>query len=174
MAKTRQQKEQAVAELKDKFSRAKSAVFTQVAGYTMSDADELRQTAKEEGLDIMVAKKTLMKIAAEEAGVTDLDPKALEGSVLVTLGYDDEVAPARVMAKFLKDREQMQILAGVLEGKGVEASMVLSLSKLPSKDELLAKLVGSINAPVSGFVGVLNANLRDFVGVLNAIQEKKA
>ncbi|MBU0531581.1 50S ribosomal protein L10 [Patescibacteria group bacterium] len=174
MAKTRQQKEEAVAELTDKFSRAKSAVFTQVAGFTMSDADELRQTAKDEGLDIMVAKKTLMKIAADSAGITDLDPKALEGSVLVTIGYDDEVAPARVMAKFLKTREQMQFLAGVLEGKGVGADMVLSLSKLPSKDELRAKVVGSINAPVSGFVGVLNGNLRNLVGVLSAIGESKS
>jgi len=174
MAKTKQQKEEIVARLTDKFGRAKSAVFTKADGFTMSDADELRKTAKDEGLDIMIAKKTLMKLSADQAGVEGVDPKALEGSVLVTFGYDDEVAPARVMAKFIKERETMNILAGVLEGKGVEADMVLSLSKLPSKEDLLAKVVGSINAPVSGFVGVLNANLRNLVGVLSAISEKKA
>ncbi len=173
MAKTRQQKEEAVADLTEKFSKARSAVFTQVAGYTMADADELRKAAKEEGLDVLIAKKTLMKLAIEKAGVKDFDPRALEGSVLVTLGYEDEVAPARVMAAFLKGREQMQILAGVLEGEGVDSDLVLNLSRLPSKEELLAKVVGSINAPVSGFVGVLNANLRNLVGVLSAIGESK-
>jgi large subunit ribosomal protein L10 len=174
MPKTKEQKEQIVAELTEKLQRSKSAVFTQVSGYTMDDANELRKQAKENDLEVMVAKKTLLEIAVKNAGVQGLNPRELEGSVLTTFGFSDEIAPARVMAKFAKDREGLEMLAGVLEGEGVDAAMVKSLSALPSKEELLAKLVGSINAPVSGFVGVLNANLRNVVGVLNAIKESKA
>ncbi len=174
MAKTKAQKEQMVADLTDKLGQAKSVVFTQAFGYTMDDANELRKQAKEENLEIMITKKTLLDRAAKDAGVKGLDARALEGSVLTTFGYGDEVAAARVMAKFIKGRDEMNFLAGVLEGKGVDAEMMMTLSRLPSKDELLAKLVGSINAPVSGFVGVLNANLRNVVGVLNAIKESKA
>jgi len=173
MAKTREQKEQMVKDLTDKLGQAKSVVFTQAYGYTMNDANALRETAKKEGLEITVTKKTLLDLASKNAGVEGMDARSLEGSVLTTFGFEDEVAPARVMAKFLKDRDDMKILAGILEGKAVDAEMVLSLSKLPSKEELLAKLVGSINAPVSGFVGVLNGNLRNLVGVLKAIEEVK-
>ncbi len=174
MAKTREQKEQMVQDLTDKLGQAKSVVFTQAYGYTMNDANALRETAKKEGLEITVTKKTLLDLASKNAGVEGMDARSLEGSVLTTFGFEDEVAPARVMAKFLKGRDDMKILAGILEGKAVDAEMVLNLSKLPSKEELLAKVVGSINAPVSGFVGVLNANLRNVVGVLNAIKESKA
>lgn len=174
MAKTREQKEVIVTDLTDKFGNMKSAVFTAVSGYTMDDANELRKEAKEQGLDVLIAKKTLLSLAAEKAGLKGLDPKVLEGSVLTMIGYEDEVAPARVMAKFIKDREGMAILAGFLEGEAVTDEMIMSLAKLPSKDELLAKMVGSINAPVSGFVGVLGANLRNLVGVLGAIEKTKA
>jgi len=174
MAKTKEQKEQIVADLTDKLQKSKSAVFTQVSGFTMDDANELRKEAKENDLEVMIAKKTLLEIAVKNAGVKGLNPRELEGSILTTFGYSDEIAPARVMAKFAKGREGLVMLAGVLEGEGVDAAMVKSLSALPSKEELLAKLVGSINAPVSGFVGVLNANLRNLVGVINAIKESKA
>ncbi|MFH1142813.1 MAG: 50S ribosomal protein L10 [Candidatus Uhrbacteria bacterium] len=173
MPKTKEQKEQIVADLTDKLQKSKSAVFTQISGYTMEDANELQQTAKENDLEVIIAKKTLLEIAVKNAGIQGLNPSELEGSILTTFGYSDEIAPARIMAKFAKGRVGLQMLAGVLEGKGVDATMVKSLSVLPSRDELLAKLVGSINAPVSGFVGVLNANLRNLVGVINAIKESK-
>ena len=174
MAKTREQKETIVADLSDKLGSMKSAVFTSVSGYTMEDANELRKQAKEQGLDVLVAKKTLLSLAVEKAGLKGLDPKVLEGSILTMIGHEDEVAPARIMAKFAEDRDGINILAGYLEGEAVTSEMIMSLAKLPSKEELLAKLVGSINAPVSGFVGVLNANLRNLVGVLNAIEKTKA
>lgn len=173
MAKSRQQKEQVVSEVTDMFKRMKSAVFTQINGYTMDDANALRAISKKENMKVFVAKKTLLKLAAKEANIEGLAPRELEGSILTMIGFGDEVTPAKTMAKFLKDREKMSISAGVLEGKFIDASMVKSLAKLPSKQQLLGQLVGTLNAPVSGFVNVLAGNLRGLVTVLNAIKESK-
>lgn len=172
MPKTRAQKAEIVAELSDKFGRMKSAVFTSISGYTMPDADKLRTKGREQGVEVIVAKKTLLGRAIKDAGL-NVDLSQFEGSVLTTFGFNDEVAPAKMMAEFLKERETMKILGGVLEGKMVDAASIKTLSKLPGKQELLAKVVGSLNAPVSGFVNVLAGNLRGLVTVLNAVKDKK-
>lgn len=173
MPKTKQQKEQMVQELADKLGRIKSAVFTQVSGYTMDDANELRAKGREQGIELSITKKTLLVRALEKAGVK-LDKSQLEGSILTSFGYEDEVGPAKIMAEYAKDREGVELIGGVLEGNFVEADSVKALSKLPSKQELLAKVVGSLNAPVSGFVNVLSGNLRGLVNVLNAVKDSKA
>lgn len=174
MAKTRQQKEQVVTEVTDMFKQMKSAVFTQINGYTMEDANNLRAISKKENMKVFVAKKTLLKLAAAEAKIEGLAPRDLEGSILTMISFADEVAPAKTMAKFLKDREKMSIAAGVLEGKFIDASMVTRLAKLPTKQQLLGQLVGTLQAPVSGFVNVLAGNLRGLVTVLNAVKNSKS
>ena len=173
MAKTRQQKETTVAELTDIFSRAKSAVFVSIAGYTMDDANALRAEAKKNDMAVFVAKKSLLSLAAKAANIDGASLRELDGSILTMVGFGDEITPAKTMAKFLKDREKMSIVAGILENKLVDAAVVKSLSKLPSKHELLGRLVGSLNAPVSGFVNVLAGNLRGLMTVLSAIKDKK-
>lgn len=173
MPKTKQQKEQMVKELADKLGRIKSAVFTQVTGYTMDDADALRAKGREQGVELSITKKTLLVRALEKAGI-QLEKSQLEGSVLTSFGYDDEVSPAKIMAEYAKNHEGVELIGGILEGNYVAADSVDALSKLPSKQELLAKLVGSLNAPASGFVNVLSGNLRKLVYALNAIKEQKA
>jgi large subunit ribosomal protein L10 len=173
MPKTRAQKSQIVDELSDKLSRMKTAVFTSVCGYTMEDASSLREKGRKVGVELLVAKKTLLTRALEQSGFT-LGKDDLAGSILTTFGFDDEVAAAKLMAEFAKDRETISIVGGILEGRFVNAQSVQQLATLPSRDELLAKLVGSLNAPISGFVNVLAGNLRKFVYVLTAIKEAKA
>lgn len=173
MPKTRVQKEEIVAEMADKLSRIKSAVFTSISGYTMEDANTLREKGQTQGIELAVAKKTLLARALEQQGYTFAKGE-LDGSILTTLGYDDEVSAAKLMATFAKDREGIRIVGGILEGRLVDAAAVNQLASLPSKEELLAKLVGSLNAPVSGFVNVLAGNLRGLVYALNAIKESKA
>ncbi|KKW32601.1 MAG: 50S ribosomal protein L10, partial [Candidatus Uhrbacteria bacterium GW2011_GWA2_52_8d] len=97
----------------------------------------------------------------------------LEGSILTTIGFDDEVAAAKLIAEFAKDRETIQILGGILEGKFVGSDAIKQLATLPSREQLLAMLVRSLNAPISGFVHVLAGNLRSLVYVLNAIRAAK-
>lgn len=174
MAKTRQQKEAIVSALAEKFAKMKGASFSQVSGFTMNQADELRKEASERGVEVLIAKKPLLALAAKEAGVQDLDPASFEGSILTAISYDDEVAAAKLIKDFLKDKESLDLFAGVLEGKGIDAEAVNHLASLPSKEELLAKLVGSLNAPVSGFVNVLAGNLRGLVTALDAIRNQKA
>ncbi len=173
MPKTRAQKEEIVSELAGHFGGMKAAVFTQISGFTMEDADKLRSKGRESGVTSFVAKKTLLVRALKEAGI-DAPMDGLQGSILTSVGTQDEVSAAKLVAAFIKDREAMKMVGGVLEGKLVDGKAVKVLSTLPSKQELLAKLVGTLNAPVSGFVNVLAGNLRGLVTVLGAVKDKKA
>lgn len=173
MPKTRAEKAQIIEDLSGKLGSMKTAVFTSVSGYTMDDANALREKGQEAGVEILIAKKTLLVRALEKNGF-EVSKADLSGSILTTFGYDDEVAAAKLMAEFAKDREEITIVGGILEGQFVGTDAVQQLATLPSKEELLAKVVGSINAPVSGFVNVLAGNLRQFVYALNAIKEAKA
>tara|TARA_B100001123_G_C14982953_1_gene896387 strand:- start:159 stop:683 length:525 start_codon:yes stop_codon:yes gene_type:complete len=172
MAITREQKEQIVADLTNKFKEMKAASFSTVSGFTMNDANELRQKAAESNVDVFIAKKTLLTIALKNAGL-EIDDALLSGSILTTVSYDDEVGAAKLVDTFDKDGETLSFAGGVLEGAVISADQVKALAKLPGREELLAKMVGSINAPVSGFVNVLAGNLRGLVTVLDAIKDQK-
>jgi len=173
MPKTKQQKEEAIKVLTDNIKNAKSVVFANFQGLKVSESEELRQKCREQNIGIVASKKTLVKKALADAGF-DVDTKSFEGGVSALFGLEDEVAPAQVLSNFAKDHEVVSFFGGVLEGNFIDADKVTELSKLPSKKELYAKLVGSINAPVSGFVNVLAGNLRGLVNVLNAVKDAKA
>lgn len=173
MPKTRQKKEEVVKDLTEKVKKAKSLVFVNFDGLKVKEVEELRQTFRKENIEYLVAKKTLMNIAFKDAGIENFDAKEFEKEVATVIGYEDEVAPARMVEKFSKDHEALKSVGGVLEGKFVDRAKVVELSKLPSREELLAKVVGSINAPVSGFVNALAGNLRNLVYVLDAIKSSK-
>ncbi len=138
----------------------------------MEDADKLRAKAAEKQVEVFVAKKTLIARAAQEAGI-EISMDKLEGSVLTAVSFGDEVSAAKLLKDLSKEREFMKLLAGVLEGRFMSQAEVMQLASLPTKHELLSKMVGSLNAPVSGFVNVLAGNLRGLVTVLGAIKEKK-
>lgn len=173
MPKTRQEKEAIVDELTEKFKEAKSATFSTVSGFTMPQADELRARAREAGVEVFIAKKTLLSLAAEKAGVKNFDSESLEGSILTSMS-GDEVSAAKVVNDFTKEFETLTFVGGVLEGESISIDEVNKLASLPSKEELLAKMVGSLNAPISGFVNVLAGNMRGLVNVLNALKDSKA
>ncbi|PJE76389.1 50S ribosomal protein L10 [Candidatus Uhrbacteria bacterium CG10_big_fil_rev_8_21_14_0_10_48_16] len=173
MPKTRAQKSEIVDELAQKLTSMKSVVFTSVAGYTMEDANTLREKGREVGVELLIAKKSLLVRALENNGFT-ISKDDLEGSILTTFGFDDEVAAAKLMAEFAKDRDSISIVGGILEGQFVGTEAIQQLATLPSREQLLAQLVGTLNAPISGFVNVLAGNLRKFVYVLDAIKEAKA
>jgi len=173
MAKTRQQKEKTLSDLVDKIKKSKSMVFVNFEKLKVKEAEGLRKDFRQENVEYLVAKKTLLKLAFKEAGLSDIDPKSFDKSVGTAFGLTDEVAPARVAVNFAKQHEALFAFGGILEGKFVNRDKILELAMLPSRDELLAKVVGSIKAPVSGFVNVLAGNLRGLVYVLNAIKESK-
>ncbi|MFA5188084.1 MAG: 50S ribosomal protein L10 [Patescibacteria group bacterium] len=173
MPKTKDQKKKIIENLTDKFKSFKSLVFTDYKGLTVKEASDLKRLCKKEGIEYLVAKKTLITKALEKAGLTDMNVKNLQGNIALVIGFEDEIAPAKITANFAKTHEALKMLGGIMESKFIDLAQVVALSKIPSKAELLAKLVGSINAPVSGFVNVLAGNLRGLVQVLNSIKEQK-
>ncbi len=182
MPKTKAQKAEIVAKVADRLKRMKAAAFSQVSGYTMADADKLRVKAAEQNVEVFITKRTLLALAAKEAGIEGMDANGMEGSILTAVGYADEVSAAKLLKELAtskkfesKDKSlTMQLVAGILEGRFVNAEEVGRLAALPSRQQLLGQLVGTLNAPVSGFVNVLAGNLRGLVTVLGAIKEKKA
>ncbi|OGY45937.1 MAG: 50S ribosomal protein L10 [Candidatus Buchananbacteria bacterium RIFCSPHIGHO2_02_FULL_38_8] len=173
MAKTKQQKQEAVKSYTEKLKKAKGLVFANFDGLKVKEIEELRKKCREKGIDYIVAKKTLMKLALNEAGIESIDPKTFDKGVASVFGYEDEVVSAKIIGEFSKKHEALKPIGGILEYRFIDVSKVLELSKLPSRQELLAKVVGSMAAPVSGFVNVLAGNLRNLVGVLSAIKEIK-
>ena len=174
MAKTKAQKVVIFNDLKEKLDKSKSVVLTSFDSLTVGDNNDLRQKLREQDSEYLVVKKTILCLVLEKMGFKDTDIKKFKGKMAAVFGYVDEVAPAKVIADFQKEhKDTLDFVGGILENKLISAEEVEKLSKLPSKNELYAKLVGSINAPVSGFVNVLAGNLRGLVNVLKAVQETK-
>lgn len=174
MAKTKEQKEEILKGLKDKISRSKSVVFTSFDKLGVKDNEDLRNKLKAENSEYLVAKKTLLDLAFKDSKVENLNIKDFKGKIAAVFGYEDEVAPAKIVSEFKKQSEDtIQFIGGILEDKFLEKEEVEALAKIPSKQELYAKIVGSINAPISGFVNALAGNLKNLVYVLKAIEEKK-
>ena len=175
MPKTKLQKQEILRTLEKKIKKAKSIVFTEFNSLGVKDNEELRNNLREADSEYMVAKKTLFDIAFKEEKIEDLDIKSFEGKIAAIFGYKDEVAPAKIVDEFQnKNEEKIKLVAGILENKFLNTAEVTALAKLPSKEELYARIVGSLNAPISGFVNVMAGNIRGLVNVLKAIEEKKA
>lgn len=172
MPKTKEQKQEALKVVQDKLKDSKATVFSSDTGSNVKTIEELRKELKDNDAEYLVIKKTLLKKAIENMGETDqLD--SLNGSVAVTFSYNDEVSGAKILNKYAKGSEVLNLGGGILENAFIVPEMVKKLATLPSKEELLARLVGTLNSPLSGFVGVLSGTTRNFVGVLNAIKDKK-
>ena len=173
MAKTKQQKEQTLQDLTSALQNAKSAVFANFQGLKVTESDELRSLCRAQHISCVASKKTLLKKALSNLKL-EVDTKSFGGGVAVMLDNADEVAPAKLVAEFAKKHEVVALFGGLLEGTYLGLDEITALSKVPGKQELLGRLIGSINAPVSGFVNVLAGNLRNLVGVLNNIKQSKA
>ena len=153
MQHTKQQKEAVVAEVTRKIKDSKALVFANYKGVTVKDITTIRKELRKSGSSWQVLKKTLLNIALKNAGVV-VDARALDGQVGVAFSHD-EVAAAKVIADFQKANKDvsLSIEGGALGSKALSADEVKALSKLPSQDELRARLVGTLQAPIAGFVG---------------------
>lgn len=168
----RPEKASKVAELKDLLTASKGIVLVNYCGLTVAEDTELRAKMREAGVKYMVAKNTFIRIAAKEAGIEGLD-SVLEHNTALAFSAEDPVAPAKILNDFSKDHEALELKAGVLDGKVIAVDEVKALAELPSREELLAKLVGSMQAPISGLVNVLQGTIRNFVYTLEAVRQKK-
>ncbi|MBT4849519.1 50S ribosomal protein L10 [Candidatus Parcubacteria bacterium] len=174
MAKSKEQKKEILAVIKDKMAKSKSVVFSSDTGLNVKTVEEMRKDLRENGAEYLVTKKTLLKKATKDFGDSEA-VNDLSGSVAMVLSYEDEIAGAKIVNKYVKsNKETLAFGGGILENEFILADKVKQLALLPSREELLAKLVGSINSPLSGLVGVLNGVQRNFVGVLSAIKDQKS
>ena len=171
---TKQQKKEIINDLTDKLSKQKVVIFSDYTGLTVNQAQELRSQLRENNIDYKVAKKTLIDLSLEKAGFKDIKIRNLAGQVCLIFGYDDEILPAKLVFNFSKKNEALKIMAGLVNGEYMESEAMISLAKLPSKQELLAKLVGSFTSPISGFCNALQFNIRKLVYTLNSLKESKA
>lgn len=170
---TKEKKQAILQDLTDRFAKSKSLVFLGFQGFTVKDTTELRRKLRAEGVDYTVAKKTLIKKGMESVNIQGTEKFAPEGSIAVIIGYDDEIAPARIAKDFGKTNDKVKILGGVMNSEVIGAKEMNTIASLPSKEQLRGQLVYTINAPVSGFVNLLAGNVRSLMNVLNAVAEKQ-
>lgn len=170
MAITRQKKETQVAELAELLAKAKMTAFAAYPGVSVKELQSLRRSARESGVSIKVVKNRLVKIAlSKNDALKNVDTTILKGQLLYAIGLEDEVAPAKVLAKFAKENENLVLLGGInSEGNLLEQADIRHLASLPSKEQLRSILVGTLAAPLSGFVNVVAGNVRGVLNVLNA------
>lgn len=166
-------KEQVVAELAEKLAATKAVFLADYRGLDVEQVNKLRGELREANVDYRVVKNTLLRLAAKGTGAECLSD-GLAGPTAIAIAGDDPVAPAKILADYAKSNNKFELKAGALEGKVLSIADIQALAELPSREELLAKMLGSINAPVSNFVGVLAAIPRSLVQVLGAIKDQKA
>lgn len=169
----RKDKAAIVADLKERMRRARVIVLSDYRGLTVAEMTALRRKVRESGAQILVAKNTLARLAAREAGITDLEP-LLKGPTAIAFGYEDEVSLGKLMTQFQKEYKTFELKGGVLQGQVMSAEGVQRLADLPSREALLAQVTGGFNAPLYGLVNVLQGNIRKLVYALEAVREKKA
>ena len=175
MPKSIQEKQEMVQNLKDKYDKAKSVVFISFDGLTVHENESLRRELEGEGGEYVVAKKTLLDKALEGKQVENYNTaKDMEGKMATVFSFEDEVAAAKVVDKYQQSSGKVQFVGGILNDRFLTADEMNNLAKVPGKQELYAKLVGSLNAPISGFVNVMAGNIRGLAQVLKAIEEKKS
>lgn len=170
---TLKQKREVVNGISEKMKAAKAMVFTDYRGLTVQQDTELRSALRKAGVDYKVVKNTLTRFAANENGLEGLDT-FFNGPTAMASSDSDPVAPAKVLSEYAKKYDKLELKVGVLEGKIIDVNGIKALAELPSRDVLIARVLGGFNAPISGFVNVLNGNIRGLAVALNAIAEQKA
>ena len=167
---TKEKKQEIIKDLADKFSRQKSVVFFDYTGLKVNQAQKLRGKLREEEIDCQASKKTLIGLALKKAGLKGIDAKNLPGQIGLVFGYKDEVMPAKILYDFSKENENIKILSGFAQEEYLENEAIMGLAKLPSKQELLSRLVGSVSSPLSGLVNVLRGNLRGLIHIFKNLK----
>ncbi len=165
-------KTQKVEELRDLLQDAKCIILNDFTGLNVADISDLRRLCRENGVIYRVIKNTLAKRSFRALGLEEIEP-LLEGPIAIAVSMDDEITPAQILKKFADDYELPQFKGGYVAGRVYSAEEVTRLASLPSRDILLAQVVGTFQGPMRGLVTCLGASLRNLVYVLKAISEKK-
>jgi large subunit ribosomal protein L10 len=170
----KEKKNEVVAALQEKLGRAEFNILTDFKGLKVAEFTQLRRELKEAGGELAVVKNTLLKLAAGDSTTASLE-NFLVGPTAIVLGYQNPVEIAKIVAKYAKDKPDNFILkAGVLGQSVLTDKDVVELAKMPSREVLLAKLLGALQGVPTSLVSVLSGILRQLLYTLKAIEEKKA
>ena len=159
--------------IKEKIQDAKSVVFVKFNGLTVAEDTELRREFRKNNVEYKVLKNTLIRRAFNDLGITDFDSD-LNGPTSVAFGADETAASKVIVEAAKKYQNKVSVKSAFVDGGKVDVAGVQALASMPSKEELIAKMLGSLQAPISNFVGVLSAMPRSLVIALNAVAEQKA
>lgn len=170
MPLNKEQKKKIIEELEEKIDKQKIVIFADFTGIKVKDLTDLRKKLRKADSELRVAKKTLTKIAFEKKGL-EIDTKKLQGEIALIFGYKEQILPAKTVYQFALANTNLKISGGFLENKYREAEYIIELAKLPSREELLAKLVGSISSPISGLINVLQGNIKGLINILTNLHE---
>jgi len=162
-----------LTQLTEQVPTSKAIVFADYRGTTVKELESLRDVLDKSGLKFTVAKNTLLKRVLDDAGFTVGDG-VLDQPIGLVIDMNDEVQPAKLVSDFLKDHPNLKIHGALVNGQWINRAQVAEFAKLPSRDQLLGMVVGTIAAPLTGFVTVLTGNLRGLVSVLKQQAEKNA
>ena len=172
MPKTKEQKRIILEGLNERVKKQTVMIIVDFTGLKVIDAFNLRKQLKEVNAELKVAKKTLIQIALKNGNLYK-NIREMNGEIALVFGYQDEILPAKVVYDFSRKNENLKILGGFFENEFQGTEKYIELAKLPSKEELLGRLVGSISSPLTGFVRSLQYNIKGLVFALNAIKENK-
>ena len=164
-------KEDKVSQIKEKIDKAQVAIVTEYKGYSVEEITNLRRALQKEGGDYMVTKNTLAKLAIKGTPYEVL-AETLKGPIAIAFGFDDQVAPAKALSKFIKDTKKGEILA--MDGRLMTAAEAKALATLPSKEEIYAKMLGCVNSPATGIVGSINAVMASLTRAVAAVRDQKS
>ena len=166
---------QTVQNLKEKFSKATSVTFAEYTGLSAQNAGDLRQKNKDSNGETVVARNTLIKVAIDESTNEGLKQakEDLTGQTMVVISYDDPISPIKAVFEFAKELEVPRIRSAIVEGIYKNEQSVQEIKDIPSREVLLARLLASLNSPITGFVGTLSAVPRKFVYAIKAIADSK-
>lgn len=173
MAKTRKYKEELVKTYRDNLSISKTVFIVKPTGVTANESVQLKKDLNSIGSNYNVIKNSLFSIALGQEGLPEIKELTQEEHAVV-FANSDYPEVAKIVHKFVKDTEKMEIQAGLLEGKYISGDDIVNLAKLPDKQTLLAQTLGMFNAPLTGLMNVISGNTRDLVFVLKSIADKKA
>lgn len=166
-------KETKVAEIKERFDGAEAVIMADYRGLSVKEMQELRVKVRAVGGEIKVYKNSLTEIAIRELALPNMDAY-LEGPTAFVFIGEDPVAPAKALTTFAKEHQALELKGGLVQNQVVDAAGVKAIAMLPSREELIAKLLGTMQNPLRGTVTVLAGPARAFVTVLDAIAKQKA
>lgn len=173
-ARVLSEKQAVVAELTEKLKNAQGGVLVDYTGTSVAMDTEMRRAMRNAGVEYAVVKNTLTKLAINEVGFNALDD-VLNGPTALAICHDDPVAAAKVICEYANKKDStLKVKGGFVDGKVISPAEVQALSELPSKEALVAQVLGTMVAPLTGFVTVLNGNIRGLAVALKAIADKKS